>query len=50
MKKHLILIFAALLLVSLTACGANTEEKYLQTSVTQEYIGKLILRSESVYD
>ena len=50
MKKLLALILAAVYLLSLTACQTETETKYLQTSVTQEYMGTVTLKTEIQYD
>lgn len=50
MKKALTLILAFTLLLTLSACQPKTEVKYLETSVTQEFIGNMTFRTESDYD
>lgn len=50
MKKALALIIAVTVLLTLSACQTQTETKYLETSVTQEYIGNVTFRSVSEYD
>lgn len=50
MKRLLTLITAILFLLILSACQPKTEVKWLETSVTQEYIGTLTFRSETEYD
>lgn len=49
MKRFLSVLAAAVLLI-LSACQPKAEVKYLQTSVTQEYIGTVTFRSETEYD
>ena len=49
MKQRLVLI-CTLLLILLCGCTVRTELKYLETSVTHEYIGAVTLRSEMEYD
>lgn len=39
-----------MLLLTLWGCQRKTETKYLQTSLTQEYIGNITFRTESEYD
>ena len=50
MKRIISIILPPLLLLFLVACQAKTETKYLQTSVTQEYIGNVTFRTETEYD
>lgn len=50
MKKTLALILAIIAITALSACQPKTETKYLQTSVTQEFIGNMTFRTESSYD
>lgn len=50
MRKTISLILTALLLLSLAACGEETETKYLETSVTQEFVGTVTIRTEKEYD
>lgn len=50
MKRTLALIFAMIAITTLSACQPQTETKYLETSVTQEFIGTMTFRTESEYD
>lgn len=50
MKKVVSAVLSLFLIFTLTACQSQTETKYLQTSVTQEYIGNMTFRSETEYD
>ena len=50
MKKATVFTLAALLLLSLTACGVKTKETYLTTSFTQEIMNGATYKTEYVYD
>lgn len=50
MKKAFLILLSILLVFTFTACQPQTETKYLQTSVTQEYVDVMTFRTESEYD